>query len=1023
MKTINSSLGEAGLLLLSEKLDFRSRRWWEFRQCVVILLPLILVWICVEANVGVGAQQARSTEDFRVSLLAATDDDSVVMLLRKNRIKVTRMLWHKMIVQAYDKFRNKDFAESVRLHEIATMISKEMGDKALQAESHYRLGQAQFAYHRVDSAVESFLQSKLLFERMGALKDLTPVLGDLGTVFLVKMDYDKAEEYTLQSLRLARAPGTNKTISGISLEYGIATAERNLGEIALWRGDYERSRASFERSLDIWKRLDPDSQTYANHITSGLVSCGIIYKRMGDYSRALRVWRQASELAKAKGDVARLAGILNSIGTLTMDQRNYSSSSDSLFSALRLFTDLEDGREIANTLVNIGLLNQRQDKFTDATRYFEQSIKRAREAHAPDVMVIALEGLGRVSLEQQRYETALQYLDEAKALADQIGDQVRRGEIEWLKGEVCFSKADLRRALQHALSAVDHSSKLHAPLASYYSRNLLGKVQRSLNDVAASKQSFQSAIDAVEKLRDNIAGGEREQQLFFEDKLAPYHAMVEIYAEQHEEWRALEFAEMAKARVLFDVLSNGRSLPNNELSKAEIDQEHQLYVSMTALNSRLRALRMRDVVDQKVAAELEEQLSAARQAYEAFEMDMYVAHPRFRVQRGRLEQFSRETSSGLFTDRDLAILNYVVTENGTLMFVLTKETDGPSLDAISIPLKANELSALVTTYQGLLAKNHPGYHEAGRKLYELLIKPAEKVIAEAHTICIIPDASLWNLSFQALENPLQQYVIEKYALFYAPSLQVLAQMSRSVRGRSMYLPRDKQKEFYAIGNPALDGEALRRVEVERGNPFVPLPEAEREVNTISSQVYGSRASKVRIGKAALEESIKAEMKDYRVIHFATHGVFDDRNPLYSYLVLAPGGDSNEDGLLEAWELMKMNLKAELAVLSACDTARGRVGLGEGIIGLTWALFVAGVPTTIASQWQVPSEHTTRLMVAFHKARASRLDSPVSNAQAWRSAALSMIRNPRFRNKPYYWAGLVVIGNGNQSGANRRARFN
>ena len=88
----------------------------------------------------------------------------------------------------------------------------------------------------------------------------------------------------------------------------------------------------------------------------------------------------------------------------------------------------------------------------------------------------------------------------------------------------------------------------------------------------------------------------------------------------------------------------------------------------------------------------------------------------------------------------------------------------------------------------------------------------------------------------------------------------------------------------------------------------------------------------------------------------------------------------------------MDLKAELAVLSACDTARGRVGDGEGMIGVTWALFVAGVPTTIASQWQVPSESTTKLMLDFHKNLVRSGSDKI--AEAWRQAALEMIKDPR-----------------------------
>jgi CHAT domain-containing protein len=153
------------------------------------------------------------------------------------------------------------------------------------------------------------------------------------------------------------------------------------------------------------------------------------------------------------------------------------------------------------------------------------------------------------------------------------------------------------------------------------------------------------------------------------------------------------------------------------------------------------------------------------------------------------------------------------------------------------------------------------------------------------------------------------------------------------------------------------------------------------------------------------------MGKYRVLHFATHGVLDNRDPLYSYIALSPSNDGKEDGLLEAWELMDMDLKAELAVLSACDTARGRVRDGEGIIGVTWAFFVAGVPTTIASQWQVPSDSTTKLMLRFHRNLRGIGSQRVSKAEAWRQAALETMNDSGYRMHPYYWAGFVVVGDG------------
>jgi CHAT domain-containing protein len=134
--------------------------------------------------------------------------------------------------------------------------------------------------------------------------------------------------------------------------------------------------------------------------------------------------------------------------------------------------------------------------------------------------------------------------------------------------------------------------------------------------------------------------------------------------------------------------------------------------------------------------------------------------------------------------------------------------------------------------------------------------------------------------------------------------------------------------------------------------------------------------------------------------------------MYSHLALARG-DTNEDGLFEAWELMQLNLKADLAVLSACETARGRFGAGEGMIGLSWAMFIAGVPSIVVSQWKVESASARDLMISFHRqalASPAAAKSKATKAEALRQAALKMMKNPETRH-PFYWAGFVLVGDG------------
>jgi CHAT domain-containing protein len=167
------------------------------------------------------------------------------------------------------------------------------------------------------------------------------------------------------------------------------------------------------------------------------------------------------------------------------------------------------------------------------------------------------------------------------------------------------------------------------------------------------------------------------------------------------------------------------------------------------------------------------------------------------------------------------------------------------------------------------------------------------------------------------------------------------------------------------------------------------------------------------GANATEPLVRAAAAEATVLHFATHGVLDDTNPMYSFLQLTRTGgkDAETDGRLEAWEILTLKLNAAVAVLTACDTARGEIGGGEGVIGLAWAFLAAGTPSTVVSLWQLESHSATALTLAFHRRlRASLVAGHGEVAGSLRAAALELRRDPRYRH-PFYWAGLVAVGDG------------
>jgi CHAT domain-containing protein len=364
-------------------------------------------------------------------------------------------------------------------------------------------------------------------------------------------------------------------------------------------------------------------------------------------------------------------------------------------------------------------------------------------------------------------------------------------------------------------------------------------------------------------------------------------------------------------------------------------------------------------------------------------------------------------AGALINDSQTALLEYVVTQNRTYLFVLTKpiSTDPVRLKVYPIEVSARELATRVADFRQRLASNSADFKEPARSLYDLLLQPAQTELDGREAIYIVPSEGLWELPFQALLSRLNKYVLEDHALSYAPSLSVLREMKRKAHATSPTLPR-----LLALGNPSLKGQSASQLSLTRGETsFDSLPQAEQEVKTIG-EIYGADASTILIGNAAREETFKATASKYPVLHFAAHGVLDDANPLYSRLLLATESDS-EDGFLEAREIMKLDLHADLAVLSACQTARGQVGSGEGLIGMSWALFIAGTSTTIASQWKVDSASTARLMIDFHRnLQSQKRPSRSGTAEALRKAAIKLMADPKYSH-PFFWSGFVVVGNG------------
>jgi CHAT domain-containing protein len=283
-------------------------------------------------------------------------------------------------------------------------------------------------------------------------------------------------------------------------------------------------------------------------------------------------------------------------------------------------------------------------------------------------------------------------------------------------------------------------------------------------------------------------------------------------------------------------------------------------------------------------------------------------------------------------------------------------------------------------------------------------------MAAATRLVVVPDGVLWALPFQALEPRAGRYLIEDRAISLAPSLASFVEMSQQGRGPAR--PVAAAPTAVAFGLAAPGNAALERLAHLRPDVKVEAqPEAPKEAAAVA-RLYGPARGKAFVGDAATTARFALEAPNPDVLHVAAPGVLNDSSPLASEIAFAPGAPGDKsDALVETAQVMGLDLRADVAFFSRLQGEPGQGRAGEAAVGLAWAMFAAGTPTTVLSSWVVDAPSTTSLALAFHRrigAAGPPSTGPISPAEALRRATLGLLAAPATRH-PYFWAGFTVIG--------------
>jgi CHAT domain-containing protein len=521
-------------------------------------------------------------------------------------------------------------------------------------------------------------------------------------------------------------------------------------------------------------------------------------------------------------------------------------------------------------------------------------------------------------------------------------------------------------------------------------RATLGSTLRAAGKLPEATAVLHSSVELIEAVRAGLGPDEVMLSGFMRNKAQPYRDLVSLLVERGRLREAVAVTERFRARALGTSAARGHVDRLPSMSDSDRERYDALNDTISGLNRKLLASG-----NDSANIVLRERLAQERVEQRVFLARLYAGSAAIRARNVDDPQTIVADARRLLPRPGESVLTFSVHDDETFGFYIERSGDDLVFAVHRIAMRRGELEGRIRGFVRQIEGRNLDYRRSARSLYDLLVAPFAARIKSKRLLYVVPDGMLWELPFQALLAPNGEYLIERIAVAYAPSLALL----RHQRGARP--PSGTSRSLLAVADPVLPPASESAIRATtRGASLTPLPDARTEVLEIA-KLYGP-TSRVLVGAEATETAVKRLAAAFPVLHLATHGVIDDASPMYSAVVL--GTSSADDGLLEAREMMNLELGADLAILSACESGSGDVTPGEGLIGMSWALMVAGCRNTVVSRWKVDSRSTAALMIAFHR-RISRSDS--TYASALRHAQLTLLRQEAFSH-PYYWSPFVLI---------------
>jgi tetratricopeptide (TPR) repeat protein len=889
--------------------------------------------------------------------------------------------WYK----AQDLEKQGKYNKAVKYLEEALSLFKKLGqeDKVAACLSH--LGGIYKSVGNYDGAIE-YLEEALDIDKKLGMEDKVAIrLSNIGNVYDSQGQYDKAIKYLEDALEINKRLG---------MEADVAIRLNNIGRVFETQGKYGRAIEYFEKALSIDRKLEQDDK-----ISTDLNNIGNIFKSRKQYDTAIKyyenalaIYRKLEQEDKVVLQLANIGGVYETQGKHVKAWKYYEEAMDTAGS-------LNQDNNIAICLANIGNIFKYWDQHEVAIKYYEDALAIDRKAGDENKVAVRLNYIGGVYKSTKQYDDALKYYKEALEINRKLGkeaddalslknlDMVYR--YYWSKHDKAIKPHELKLATDKKFGKdEDISGDL----------NNIGMVYVLQKEYKTAIGNFNESVSIIEKLRKATTGEVRRGYLA--DRSYTYQLLASAYIRDNDISSAFQTIELSRAKLMAERFAGSEwkiRLQEVEQIRETLDEDTAIIVYAN--------VNMEDIIQFVITGEEFAGKEVSRKSFVQSSIDKYHS----------------------------PISTLLINQN-------------------SLSENKNDFDNIINYYGSLLREpsSQDDIDKLGRGLYELLIKPMEAQLADKKKLIIVPGGILTFVPFETLIDRNGQYLVENHHINYVQSMDIRKLISKRKHS-------DKRKPLLAFGGAVYEDAAYDGKEIENeaqmvlfkkniysdlknirqelaqkkvfsdfeniryiGNAYKglgigtwpDLPDTLNEVKNINKVINGSN---IFTGSNVTEKDIKELSKEwtlynYKVLHFATHGLVVNEVPELSAVVLSQfeEGVGKEDGYLRLEEIVELGFQADLVTLSACETGLGGINGDAGIVGFTQSFILAGANAVSISLWRVANDSTSQFMATMY---GMVQDKGIGYAEAITEVKRRFISGSfgEEYKAPYYWAPFVYYG--------------